>query len=60
MQPRSHSHGVEQQDRDVKDNAVVHVHVQRLSGVWAPMRPDPHYNHPPSDQSPNDGMIMMR
>jgi hypothetical protein len=36
------------------------VHVQRLSGVWAPMRPDPHYNHPPSGQSPNDGMIMMR
>jgi hypothetical protein len=45
---------------DGKDNAMVHVDVQRLSGVWAPMRPDPHYNHPPSDQSPNDGMIMMR
>jgi hypothetical protein len=27
-----------------KNNAMVHVDVQRLSGVWAPMRPDPHYN----------------
>jgi hypothetical protein len=31
--------------KGVKDSAVVHVHVQRLSGVWAPMRPDPHFSH---------------